>query len=35
MGVIIGIWNVTLAVKYLKKHRTKLTQLKSYTATKI
>ena len=35
MAVIIGIWNVRLVAKYWKKHRTKQTQLKSYTATKI
>ena len=35
MAVIIGIWNATYVAKYLKKHRTKITQPKSYTATKI
>ena len=35
MAVIIGIWNANYVAKYLKKHRTKQTQQKSYIATKI
>ena len=35
MAVIIGIWNANYVAKHLKKHRTKLIQPKSYTATKI